>query len=156
MNLLPKDEDAQRLAKQSFMFGEFLALEQKDYVWPQLSGKALVQVHCHHKAIMGFAAEQQLLQKLGLDLEILNAGCCGMAGSFGYEAGEHFDVSIKVAEQELFPNLRQADENTLIIANGFSCQGQINYGTGRKALHVAEVLRMAFNTSPSPTRGVVE
>ena len=67
-----------------------------------------------------------------------------MAGSFGYQAGEHYDVSVKVAERALFPILQNASDNTLLIANGFSCQGQIMHGTGRKALHLAEVLQMVL------------
>ena len=86
-NLLPKDEDARRLAKQSFMLGEFLAVEQKDYPWPQLSGKALVQAHCHHKAVMGFDSEQALLKQLGLDLTVMDAGVLRDGGKLWLSSG---------------------------------------------------------------------
>jgi hypothetical protein len=88
-------------------------------------------------------AEARLLSKMGLDFEILDSGCCGMAGSFGFEA-DHYDVSVAVGEQVLLPAVRKADADTLLIADGFSCRQQIEQTTGRKALHIAEVLRMAL------------
>ncbi len=147
LNLLPKNEDARRLAGQTFTLSEYLTSDQKHYPWPQLQKRALIQIHCHHKAVMGFESEQSLLRQLGLDFEVMDAGCCGMAGSFGYAQGEHFELSIKAGERVLFPKIRQSPEQTLIIANGFSCQGQILHGTGRQALHLAEVLKMALTQS---------
>jgi hypothetical protein len=93
---------------------------------------------------MGMADEKKLLDRLGLEAELLDNGCCGMAGSFGFEE-EHYDVSLKVGEHELLPAVRQAPKDTLIIANGFSCREQIAQTTDRRALHVAEVMRLALD-----------
>jgi FAD/FMN-containing dehydrogenase/Fe-S oxidoreductase len=142
-NLFPNDEDARRLSQQSFLLSEFLEGEGWDP--PQIEGrKALVQGHCHHKSVVGFDSEQNVLRKLGLDFEVPEPGCCGMAGSFGFEAGDKHDVSRKVAERALLPRVRQADAGTLIVADGFSCRTQIEQGTGRHALHLAQVIRMAI------------
>src|SRR3546814_9970921 len=97
-------ERAQRLSKQSFMLGEFLA--RNGHEPPRLAGRALVQAHCHQHAVIGLDGQRKLLDKLGLDYEVLNAGCCGMAGSFGFEAS-HYDVSMKAAERMLLPAVRQ-------------------------------------------------
>jgi Fe-S oxidoreductase len=93
---------------------------------------------------MGFDAEKDLLQAMGLQVEIPDAGCCGMAGSFGYEAGERYQVSIQAGERVLLPAVRAAAPDTLIVADGFSCRGQIASGTHRRALHLAQVLQMAL------------
>ena len=79
-------------------------------------------------------------------------GCCGMAGAFGFERGEHYDVSMKIAERALLPAARRAPEDTLLIADGFSCREQIEQTTGRHPLHLAEVLSMALRSEPSYTR----
>lgn len=91
--------------------------------------------------------DRELLDRLGLDYEILDTGCCGMAGSFGYHAGEHYDVSVAVAEHSLLPKLRETPESTLVIADGFSCRGQIEQLDGREALHVAQVVQRALRES---------
>lgn len=97
--------------------------------------------HCHHKAIMRLKEEKQVMEKMGLEYRLLDAGCCGMAGAFGYEK-EHYEISVAVGERVLLPAVRQAEESTLIIADGFSCQSQIEQQAGRRALHLAEVLAM--------------
>ena len=84
-------------------------------------------------------SDKKLLDKTGLDYEVLDSGCCGLAGSFGFEAG-HYDVAQAVGELVLLPAVRAADDSTLIIADGFSCREQIAHSTGRKALHTAQVL----------------
>jgi FAD/FMN-containing dehydrogenase/Fe-S oxidoreductase len=142
-NLFPHDEDAKRLAKQSFLLSEFLAGHADGWGPPRLSRRALVQRHCHHQAVMGFEADQKILERLGLDYQILDSGCCGLAGSFGFEAGEKYEVSMKAGERVLFPAIREAPPETLIIADGFSCRTQIEHGTGRRALHLAQVIRLA-------------
>jgi hypothetical protein len=111
---------------------------------PQLPRKALVQAHCHHKAIMKLDAEESLLRKLGLDFSMPEAGCCGMAGSFGFEE-RHYDVSLKCGERALLPAVRAAADDTLIIANGFSCREQISQTTNRQAIHLAQVLQLALH-----------
>jgi Fe-S oxidoreductase len=142
-NLFPDDEDAKRLSRQSVLLSEFL--QQRRWEPPQLSGrKAVVQGHCHHKAVIGFDADQKLLQQLGVDAEVLDSGCCGLAGSFGFEAGEKYEVSMRAGERVLFPKVREAAPDTLIVADGFSCRTQIEHGTRRKALHLAEVIHLAL------------
>jgi FAD/FMN-containing dehydrogenase/Fe-S oxidoreductase len=144
INLFPDDEDAQRLSRQTFLLSEFLAQEADHLSLPQLRRKAIVHGHCHEKAILQAADTGKVLGALGLDVEVLDSGCCGMAGSFGFEAGERYEVSMKVGEQVLLPAVREAPEDALIVANGFSCREQIAQGTGRRALHLAQVLQMAF------------
>lgn len=141
-NLFPEDEDATRLSGQAVLLSEFL--EQRGWELPKLPRKAMVQGHCHHRAIMGFDSEQKMLEAMGLDFEVLDSGCCGLAGSFGFEAGKKYDVSMKAGERVLFPKVREASPNTLIVADGFSCRTQIEQGTARHALHLAEVIRMAM------------
>jgi FAD/FMN-containing dehydrogenase/Fe-S oxidoreductase len=140
-HLWPKDEAALRLSRSTFTLSEFLLNE--GVALPALSRKAIVQAHCHHKAVMRFDAEEALLRKLGLDLTHPDSGCCGMAGAFGFEE-KHYDLSMKIGERVLLPMVREADRDTLIIANGFSCREQIEQSTGRKTLHFAEVLKMAY------------
>ena len=146
-NLFPHDQDATRLAGQTLMLSEFLVDWAPDFEVPKLSRKALVQVHCHHHSVIGFDADRQVMDRLGLDYEIPDAGCCGMAGSFGFEAGEKYDVSIAAGERVLLPKVRAASPDTLIIADGFSCREQISQTTRRKARHLAEVLAMALAES---------
>jgi FAD/FMN-containing dehydrogenase/Fe-S oxidoreductase len=147
MGLFPMDEDAKRLSNQTFILSEFLEKKAPDYRLPRLKRKALVQKHCHHEHVMTFEAENAVLKQLGLDYELLNSGCCGMAGSFGFESG-HFDVSRAIGERVLLPAVRQASEDTLIIADGFSCREQIAGLTGQGALHLAQVLQMALHEGP--------
>jgi Fe-S oxidoreductase len=101
---------------------------------------------------MKMTDEEAILSKLGLDYKVLDSGCCGMAGAFGFER-DHYDVSIKVGERILLPAVRSADNDTLIIADGFSCREQITQLTGRRTLHVAEVIQMAISShSPGGSR----
>jgi Fe-S oxidoreductase len=121
-----------------------------------------VHGHCHHKAIMKLDDERKVLDALGLDYEILDDGCCGMAGSFGFEAGDHCDVSLKVGERKLLPAVREVEPDTLVITNGFSCHEQIQQGAGRRPMHLAEVIQLALREAgvageaeapPRPRRG---
>ena len=152
-NLFPMDEDAKRLRNNTFILSEFLEKKASHFRPPRLRRKAIVQKHCHHDHVMGFREEDTLLRKLGLDFEILNSGCCGMAGSFGFEAG-HYDVSVAVGERVLLPAVRAADASTLIVADGFSCREQIAGLTGRGALHLAQLLQMALHEGPEGPRDV--
>jgi FAD/FMN-containing dehydrogenase/Fe-S oxidoreductase len=142
VELFPDDDDARRLSEQVFTLAEFL--QQLDYEPPRLRRRALLHGHCHDKAVLGFGAEPELLSRLGLDVEVLDSGCCGMAGAFGFEK-DKYDVSIGAGERVLLPAVRNADPNTLIVADGFSCREQIDQQTDRKALHVAEVLQLALH-----------
>jgi FAD/FMN-containing dehydrogenase/Fe-S oxidoreductase len=151
-NLLPHDEDAKRLYHQTYLLSEFLDQHADEFDFPRLERKAIVQGHCHHHAIMKLDAEERVLQRLGLDYELLDSGCCGMAGAFGFERGEHYDVSVKAGERVLLPAVRTADDETLVIANGFSCREQIAQGSERRALHLAEVLQMALRQETASGR----
>jgi FAD/FMN-containing dehydrogenase/Fe-S oxidoreductase len=146
-NLFPNDEDAQRLRAQTFLLSEFLQHKAPEYEVPTLPNQALVHGHCHHKALMGLGDEEALLKRMGLDYRVPDSGCCGMAGAFGFEAGDHYKVSNTCGERVLLPEVRRAGEDVLIIADGFSCREQICQGTGRKALHLAEVIQMARSHS---------
>jgi FAD/FMN-containing dehydrogenase/Fe-S oxidoreductase len=141
-NLLGNNPEAQKLKSQTFLLSEFL-INQADYRPPQLKRKAIVHAHCHHKSVLKFDSESELLKRTGLDFHVLDSGCCGMAGSFGFEA-EKYDVSVKIGERVLLPAMRSASADTLIITDGFSCYQQIEGLTGRKALHITEVLLMAI------------
>jgi FAD/FMN-containing dehydrogenase/Fe-S oxidoreductase len=142
-NLIPHDENAKRLKKQTFVLSEFLERGQWRGPASPLQRKAVVNMHCHHKAIMRTTHEEAVLNKLGLDYTVLDAGCCGMAGAFGFEK-EHYDVSIKSGERVLLPAVRAASKDTLIIADGFSCREQIAQTTYRHALHLAQVIQLAM------------
>jgi len=144
-NLFPHDEQASRLSKQVFTLGEFLEQKAPDFKIPELKQKAIVQGHCHHRSIMKMDCEKKVLDKTKMGYEILPTTCCGMAGYFGYEKGTHYDVSIKAGEQLLLPKVREADETTVIIADGFSCREQIDQQTDRKAMHLAQVLQMGLH-----------
>jgi len=148
ISMLPGGESAE-LALNAFLFEEFLArehdagrLQLKLKALPQ--PKALLHGHCHQKA---FAAMPAVIKVLGLvpslNVEIIESSCCGMAGSFGYEA-RHYDVSMRMAEASLLPKIREAGKNTLIVADGTSCRHQIHDGTKRDAIHVARVLESAL------------
>jgi Fe-S oxidoreductase len=147
MNLFPMDEDAKRLAANVYMLSEFLEQKAPDYRPPRLLKKALVHKHCHHEHVMNFEDENSVLKRLGLDYELLDSGCCGMAGSFGFEEG-HYDVSVAVGERALLPAVRAAHPDALIITDGFSCREQIAELTGRGALHLAQVIQMAIHEGP--------
>lgn len=143
--LLPDDPDARRLSAGAFTLAELLARHAADWVPTGLAGRrAVVHRHCHHQAVMGFAVDRALLgERLGLAVEVLDSGCCGMAGGFGYERGK-VGVSMACAERVLLPAVRAAEPETLVVADGFSCRSQIEQATGRRALHLAEVLRLAM------------
>jgi Fe-S oxidoreductase len=142
-------EDAKALARQSFLFEEFLAREHKAGrlnlpLKPLPSKRALLHGHCHQKAFDAVRPVQTVLGLIpDLEVSLIESSCCGMAGSFGYDAG-HFDVSMKMAELSLLPAVRQAGPDDLIVADGTSCRHQIADGSGRQAEHVARVLERAL------------
>jgi Fe-S oxidoreductase len=148
LNLFPRDERAQKLSRQTFLLSEFLERElgrnSGTISLPQFPRKALLHGHCHHKSLMKMTAEESLLRRLGIDFTAPAPGCCGMAGSFGFEH-DKYAVSAAIGELELLPAVRNAPKDWLIIADGFSCREQIAQLTGRRALHLAEVLQMALN-----------
>jgi FAD/FMN-containing dehydrogenase/Fe-S oxidoreductase len=104
------------------------------------TSKAIAQVHCHQHAIMGFDPDTEILRRCGVDVEVLDTGCCGLAGNFGFERG-HYEVSAACAERGLWPAARQADPGTVVLADGFSCRTQLAAGrTGREGTHLAQLL----------------
>jgi len=159
INLFPHDHRAQALSRQTFLLSEFLEQNLVSGAsLPQLNRNALLHGHCHHKSIMKMTAEESLLRRLGINFESPAPGCCGMAGSFGFER-EKYEISQAIGELELLPAVRRAPDDWLIIADGFSCREQIAQGTGRHALHLAEVLQMALEPptkdAPCPESALV-
>ena len=142
--LMPESKAAHRLMESTFTLSEFLMKKIPDFVPPKLKRKAIVQGHCHHKAIMRLYDEEAVMKKMGLDFEVLDSGCCGMAGAFGYEA-DKYDISLRCGERVLFPSVRKAPLSALILADGFSCKEQIQQDTPRQALHLAEVMQLSLH-----------
>jgi FAD/FMN-containing dehydrogenase/Fe-S oxidoreductase len=156
-NMLPDDEDAKRLGRQTLTLGEFLARHAGGWEMPRLERKALVHLHCHQRATSDTDCDRAILERLGLDYEVLDAGCCGLAGSFGYERGERYEVSIKAGERMLLPRVRAASPHTLILTDGSSCRSQIDHGSDRGALHLAQVIELALQVGPNgPATAPVE
>jgi FAD/FMN-containing dehydrogenase/Fe-S oxidoreductase len=153
LKLWPSNQDAKRLAKQTYHFSEFLGEHAADWEPPQLHRRALLHGHCHQQATGGTGPDRQLLQKMGAEVEVLDAGCCGMAGGWGYETG-HYDVSVACGERALLPKVREAPAETLLVADGFSCRSQIEQcDTGRRALHAGQVLALAREHGPAGPPG---
>jgi FAD/FMN-containing dehydrogenase/Fe-S oxidoreductase len=140
VNFFPKDERAVRLSRQTVMLSEMLTRSTNGWKPPRLEGRrVIVQGHCHQKALLTMKDEVALLRATGAAVELLDSGCCGMAGPFGFEA-EKFEVSQALAERVLLPAVRSADADDLLVANGFSCREQIKQNTARRAVHLSQVL----------------
>ena len=154
---LRKDEAAKTIAAHALLFEEFLVREAQagrlQLPLGAIDGKALVHGHCHQKSFGAFKPVEQALRLIpGLDVEIVESSCCGMAGAFGYGA-DTYDASIEMAELSLLPAIRRADAATLVVADGTSCRHQIRDGTARGAVHAAQVLAMSLDrntSSPTP------
>jgi Fe-S oxidoreductase len=138
---LPGHPLAKKLSAQTFLFSDFVARQPFD--WPTLDADVIVHGHCHQKALFGMQGDTALLNKLGVKWKLLDTGCCGMAGSFGFNA-EHHALSTKIGEDKLFPAVRAADAETIVLTNGFSCREQIEQGTGRHAMHIAQLAQRAL------------
>ena len=146
--MLPGAESEQ-IAERALLLEELL-LRDEERVRPRLSlrepdtDSALIHGHCHQKAFGAFDATPRVLDWIpGLQTSVIQSGCCGMAGSFGYEA-EHYDLSMKMAELDLLPAVRSAPRDALLVADGTSCRSQIAHGSGREAVHAAVVLAGAL------------
>ncbi len=141
LELFPNDSRAKRLSQQVWLFADWLADKAPDFVPGSLAGaRILVHGHCHHKAVFGGPANEiMLLRKAAASVEPIEAGCCGMAGPFGFEA-DKFEVSCKIANQDLLPAIRSSAAATIVIADGFSCREQIEQLGHARALHFAEVM----------------
>jgi FAD/FMN-containing dehydrogenase/Fe-S oxidoreductase len=169
VNLFPDDPLAQKMKAQTFLLSEFLLKASSPLVGEERGGgtasgpfppiptfphqggramKALLQTHCHQKSVLSASADRDLLERLGFEVQEPESGCCGMAGSFGFEK-DHLGLSNQLAERTLFPAVRSAPPDTLIIADGFSCREQIAQSTDRKALHTAQIFQRAFRGTSS-------
>ncbi|MEU1005955.1 FAD-binding and (Fe-S)-binding domain-containing protein [Streptomyces tibetensis] len=144
--LMPDNQDVQRLAGRFRTFAEHLVRHAPDgWQPPALARKALVQTHCHQHAVLKDDADRELMRRAHLDAEVLDEGCCGLAGNFGFERGHH-ELSLAVAEQGVLPAVRAAAPGSVVLADGFSCRTQIEQSdTGRRALHLAEVLALGLD-----------
>jgi Fe-S oxidoreductase len=158
VDLLRTDE-ARAVARQSFLLEEFLARERGRGLELAFKGrgrKALLHGHCHQKALdrtntSRFGElfyEKDLLKKMELKFRFPETGCCGMAGAFGFEGGDHYAVAVACGERKLLPEVRQAADETIICADGFSCREQIRQCTDREALHLAQVMQLALHPAP--------
>jgi FAD/FMN-containing dehydrogenase/Fe-S oxidoreductase len=143
-NLFPGDADAERLKEQVCTLAEFL--DEIRYEPPRLDRRILLHGHCHHRSVLDWEPEPALLKQMGAEVDHPDSGCCGMAGAFGFEK-QKYDVSIACGERVLLPKVREADDETLIVTDGFSCREQISQCTGREALHLAEVVRLALKSA---------
>ena len=134
---------AQRLSEQTLLLSEFLARHAPAFRPPQLPGrKIILHGHCHHKSLMTMTDELAILRRTGAEVELLDSGCCGMAGSFGFER-EKFAISQILAERVLLPAIRAATPDTILVTDGFSCREQIAQNTTRRAIHFAEAIASA-------------
>ena len=138
-NLLPNDPRAHQLKASTLLLSEFLVQRAPHYQPPARTGTFVVQGHCHHTALMKMSAEMQLLAATGAQVRLLDSGCCGMAGPFGFER-DKFAGSQTLAERGLLPAVRAADARTVLVADGFSCREQIAQNSTLRGLHLAEVL----------------
>jgi Fe-S oxidoreductase len=128
------------LSKQALLFEEFIASQPGRLKLRALGRDILLHGHCHQKAFGAMPAVEAALKLIpSAKLKTLESSCCGMAGSFGYEA-EHYAVSMKMAEAHVLPAVRGAGADALVVADGTSCRQQIEHGAGRRAWHVARVL----------------
>jgi Fe-S oxidoreductase len=144
--MLPHDDDAKRMARSVYHWSEFF--EEFAIDVPRVARRALLWGHCHHKATGGTEPERRLLERMGLEVKEVDGGCCGLAGSWGFERGKR-EISLDCGEQALLPAVRDADAETIVVANGFSCKTQIEQArTGRRALHVAQVMKLARDRGP--------
>ncbi|WP_021599271.1 FAD-binding and (Fe-S)-binding domain-containing protein [Actinomadura welshii] len=148
----PLEDDVRRLRDQTRTLAELLDEHQQETggASPLASHgavagldtprvRAIAQPHCHQHAIMGFGADRRVLSRAGVEAEVLDAGCCGLAGNFGFEAG-HYETSTAIAEQGVWPAVRDAAPGTAVLADGFSCRTQIEAGTAARPRHLAELL----------------
>ncbi|MEO3792460.1 FAD-binding and (Fe-S)-binding domain-containing protein [Nonomuraea sp. B10E15] len=149
--LLPEDLRARRLSAQTQTFAEFVAQHEDPWPFRRLDVRAVAQVHCHQEAKGSYEADREVLTRVGVDADVVSSGCCGLAGNFGFERG-HWDISQACAERALYPKVRAAGEEDLVLADGFSCRTQIAQGTNRHGTHLAQVLRDTLDSEPAIRR----
>jgi Fe-S oxidoreductase len=144
---LVRTDDARAVARQSFLFEEFLVRERGrglELSFRENGRKALLHGHCHQKALVGTAPTVAALRWAGFEVQEIDSGCCGMAGSFGFER-EHYDISVALGNRRLAPAVKAAAAETEIVAPGISCRQQIQHLAGRRAKHPAEVLHESLS-----------
>jgi FAD/FMN-containing dehydrogenase/Fe-S oxidoreductase len=141
INFFPEEPRAQRLREQTLLLSQFLVRRAPNFEPPNLGGRKIVlHGHCHHKSAMKMTDEVAILRRTGAEVQLLDSGCCGMAGPFGFEH-DKYEVSQALGERVLLPAIRAAGPGTLLVTDGFSCREQIAQNTSRRAVHFAEVLR---------------
>ncbi len=145
--LLDGDTDARALARSTLTLAELLVHHTVGWRPPHIDARSISQTHCHQHATSGFSADSALLDAMGVDNSVLNSGCCGLAGNFGFERG-HYDVSVAAGEQILLPAVRAAAPDTVVLADGFSCRTQITQRTDRAGTHLAELIARALRHQP--------
>ena len=150
--LLPDHPLVPRLKTGVRTFAELLA-EHADALRAAVvvpGGRALVQVHCHQHAELGTEADRAVMAALGLEAEVLDSGCCGLAGNFGFEKG-HYAVSMACADRVLLPAVRAADPDVAVLADGFSCRTQLRQAGTREPVHLAQLAARALGLPTDPT-----
>ena len=140
LKMFPDDPRAKVLSDNAFLLGDFLNVS--GYRPPRLDAEVLVHAHCHQKSLFGVTGEKAILAAMGVTATWLDSGCCGMAGSFGFDP-RHEEISANVGELVLLPAVRKAPKQAFILTNGFSCREQIHQKTGRQVVHFAELLKIA-------------
>ena len=137
---LIKDPNINLLKNNSYTFEELLSKKCKKINFKKTTQKVLLHGHCHQKAFDAVKPIQKVLSMIkGLEVDLIDTSCCGMAGAFGYNK-KTYEVSIKMAEEKLFPAIRKAKKNITIIADGTSCRCQIKDGLNREAIHIVQFL----------------
>lgn len=144
--LMSDDPRAAELAHQVVTLGDLVAQHAKDPDWPfaELELEALSQVHCHERSRDGHSGNASVLESIGIDESTIETGCCGLAGNWGFEPG-HAQMSRDLGERELFPRIRNLDDEAVVLADGFSCRTHIREGVGVEGKHIAHVLNDALN-----------
>jgi Fe-S oxidoreductase len=148
---LLRSDEAKKVAQSSFLLEEFLLREKAQGLSLEFQSsprRALLHAHCHQKAMVGSAPTVAVLQWANFEVIEVDSGCCGMAGSFGFEK-EHYDISVTLGKRRLVPAVAAEPSNTEIVAPGVSCRQQIEHLAGRRARHLAEVLREALYVTPN-------
>lgn len=156
--MYPHDTDALRLAELTTTVGQLVDSAADRWPFEQLDRDVYLWRHCHQHAVLDVESDVRVLERLGCDVRVGETSCCGLAGSWGFEA-DKYDLSMRCAELELFPTLRTVDRDTAVVADGFSCRTQIAHGdTGRRATHLGELLRDALpeNVWSCPPAGTGE
>ncbi|ADV81887.1 FAD-binding and (Fe-S)-binding domain-containing protein [Terriglobus saanensis] len=141
-DLFPHDERAKKLSLQTYLLSEFLEQHAPDWKPTQWSVKTLLHGHCHHKALMKMTSQEAVLKRMGAEFTTLDAGCCGMAGPFGFEK-DKYEVSQTLANRVLVPAVTAAATSTVVTTDGFSCKEAVGQNSARHGLHLAELLDLA-------------